>query len=130
MDSGENPVIDYVGIKDIDDDIFKCKLFYSHAWDVNVSPQNIDGQIAKMAYRVLALRCERCGREKYEYINRRGERIAKPYYKNPVGYPKTHRLSGDELRVEMLRRAILVQTYNGRKNDNRRISTRRNQDTN
>lgn len=98
---------DYTELRHIDDDIFLCKAFWSHAWDQNPTPQNIDGDIARTAFRMLCLRCVRCQRERYDYIARDGSLIGR-YYKNPIGYPRTHRSSGDMLRAEMIRRSLLV----------------------
>lgn len=105
---------EYTDITEISDSIFLCKAFWSHAWSKNPSPQNIDSDIARMADVMLCLRCTRCKRERYDYIGRNGELIGR-YYKNPIGYPKTHHFHADGLRAEMIRRSILVERYNGKK---------------
>jgi len=104
--------IKFTDLRQLDGDIFLCKLLWAHAMDDNPSPQFIDGRAAKMAHRIVCLRCLRCGRERYIYLNSRGEKIGN-YYKNPVGYPKVHRFQSDELWKEAIRRSVLVRRRNG-----------------
>jgi hypothetical protein len=48
-------------------------------------------------------------------LDSKGRRIGKPYYKNPVDYPKTHRIMGDDVRAEMIKRSLFVmQMSNGK----------------
>lgn len=98
----------YSELKDIDNDILVCKTLRSHALEPNPSPQFIDGDIARTAFAMICLRCTRCLRERYEYLDSTGRRIGTPYWKEPVDYPRTHRLLGDELRAECINRNILV----------------------
>jgi hypothetical protein len=97
-------------IRDLDDPILLCKALWGHNWDDNPSPRNIDGAVARLAHRMLCLRCSRCHRERYDYIGRNGDLIGR-YYKNPNGYPRTPRFLGDQLRLELIRRNLLVQRY-------------------
>jgi|SRR5215467_2347874 len=120
---------EYTELRDLDDEVFRCKVLWNHDWDDNPTPQYIDGQIARLAYRIVALRCTRCKRERYTYLNSRGERIAPHYYKNPVDYPKTHKFGADELWREAIKRSVFAFDYkaipmersNGRKSTSNRL---------
>jgi hypothetical protein len=103
----------YTDLGDLGTDIFTCKMLWAHAWANNPSPKHIDGEVAQLAYRILCLRCTRCRRERYDYLGSRGELIGR-YYRNPVGYPKTHRFDGDGLRAELIRRSLWVRNGKGR----------------
>jgi hypothetical protein len=109
----EQPSEYYTDLRSLDEPVLICKALWGHEWENNPSPQHIDGQVARLAHRMLCIRCTRCGRERYDYIGRNGDLIGR-YYKNPNGYPKTHRFGGDELRLELIRRNVLVQRYSAR----------------
>ena len=111
--------IDYTELDELQESIFLCKALWQHAWARNTSPKNIDGSVARMSYRILCLRCTRCGRERYDYLGSKGQRIGR-YYVNPRGYPRTHRFGSEQLMSEMIRRSVLVMTYNGTKEGKRR----------
>jgi len=102
---------EYTDIGELGNDVLLCKALWQHDWGKNPSPKYIDGPIARLAYRMVCLRCKRCKRERYTYLNERGQKIAPHYYKNPVGYPKTRRLGNDDLWAEMIARSLLVQVY-------------------
>jgi hypothetical protein len=107
-------LLEYTALEDIGDSVLTCKTLWSHAWSKNPTPRHIKGDVARMATYIICLRCTRCRRERYEYLNSRGERITKPQYRDPVGYPHTRRASGDDFRAECIRRNVLVSTYNGK----------------
>lgn len=104
--------LEYTELVDVGNDILTCKLLWAHRWDRNPSPRNIRGEVARMAYRILCLRCSRCRRERYDYIDTHGGLIGR-YYVNPVNYPRTRRHNGDELRAEAIARELMVQTWAG-----------------
>lgn len=106
--------IKYTDIKKVSDAVAICRSLWSHAWDDNPNADAIDGDVARIAYRILCLRCIRCGRERYDYIDRNGGLIGR-YYRNPVDYPRLTRYLGDELRVELIRRSLLVRRYTNSK---------------
>jgi hypothetical protein len=103
--------IEYTELDELGDDIFTCKMLWAHAWDKNPTPKHIDGAVARIAYRILCLRCRRCRRERYDYLGRHGELIGR-YYRDPIGYPKTRRANGDAMRTELIRRSLWVQEWN------------------
>jgi hypothetical protein len=116
-------VTEYTELRNLPEDVFKCKVLWAHDMDDNPTPQHIDGQIARSAYRIVALRCTRCGRERYIYLNSRGEKIGN-YYKDPIDYPKTHRYTSDELWREAIKRSVLVRDYKGGSNGSTRSRKR------
>jgi len=97
-----------VDITDLDDVYLICKARSRHKFDVNPSPSTVDSWRSQAASYVIPWRCERCGRECYEFMDSQGRRIGTPYYRNPIDYPRTHRLLGDTVRAEMIRRSLLV----------------------
>jgi len=101
---------EYTDIAELGNDILTCKALWAHDWGKNPSPKNIDGTVARLAYRIVCLRCKRCKRERYDYLSSTGSRIGR-YYRNPVGYPKTRRLANDDLWAEMIARSLLVSVY-------------------
>lgn len=103
-------MVEYTDLHDLDRETFLCKALWTHAWSKNPSPKNIDGEIARMSTAMLCLVCDRCGRERYDYIDSQGRLLGR-YYKNPTGYPRTHKFTGDELRAEMLSRSVLVRKF-------------------
>jgi hypothetical protein len=107
-----------VELSDISDKVLPCKSrAISHSWDKLLN-YDLGSAIARNSYAVLALRCERCGREKFIYLNRNGTRNGRPYYRNPVDYPRTHRFSDQEFMSELLSRSLFVHDLrrsNGRK---------------
>jgi hypothetical protein len=105
-------VLEYTDISELGDDILVCKALWAHDWAKNPSPKHIDGAVARIAHVIVCLRCKRCRRERYDYLGIHGQRIGR-YYRNPVNYPKTRRLTNDALWTEMIGRSLLVSTYNG-----------------
>lgn len=97
----------YTGLAELDKSVLMCKAVHSHAWEDNPSYE-ISHPRVRPSYALLALRCTRCGRERFDFLNRNGSRNGPPYYRNPVSYPKTHRHTGQELMVELLSRSLLV----------------------
>jgi hypothetical protein len=105
-------VLDYTEINELSDDLLICKALWQHDWAKNPTPKQIDGAVARLAHRMVCLRCKRCRRERYDYLGLHGQRIGR-YYRNPVNYPKTKRLTNTALWGEMIERSLLVSTYNG-----------------
>jgi hypothetical protein len=107
----------YTELSDLDKSVLVCKAVHGHAWEDN--PQyELSHPRMRPSYAILALRCTRCGRERFDFLNRNGSRNGQPYYRNPVSYPKTHRHTGQELMVELMSRSLLVHDLkraNGRK---------------
>ena len=101
-------MVDYLDLQELDDVYLICKARSRHKMDLNPSPTEIDSYRARLASYVIPWRCERCGRECYEFLDSIGRRIGTPYYRNPVDYPRTHRLIGDDVRAEMIRRGLFV----------------------
>jgi hypothetical protein len=105
--------VEYTDITELGDDLLTCKALWAHDWGKNPSPKQIDGMLARMATWIVCLRCKRCRRERYTYLDSTGRKMGPHYYRNPVGYPKTRRMDNDALWAEMAARSLLVQTYNG-----------------
>jgi hypothetical protein len=97
----------YTDLGDLSKDVLTCKAVHSHAWEDNPHFELAHPRV-RPAYAILALRCTRCGRERFDFLSRNGTRNGRPYYRNPVNYPKTHRYSGQELMAELLSRQLLV----------------------
>ena len=105
-------VAEYTDITDLGDDILVCRALWAHDWAKNPSPKRIDGEVARMAFRIVCLRCKRCRRERYDYLDTQARLIGR-YYRNPENYPKTRRMTNEVLWGEIISRSLLVQTYNG-----------------
>jgi|SRR5215471_1323162 len=101
-------MVTYYSLDELDDAYLICKARTRHKMDLNPTPQTIRGWRSQAATWVIPWRCERCGRECYEFLDSQGRRIGTPYYTNPVDYPHTHRILGDEVRAEMIRRGVFV----------------------
>jgi hypothetical protein len=101
-------MIEYTDLHELDDVYLICKARGRHKMDINPSPGTVDSWRAQAASYVIPWRCERCGRECYEFLDSVGQRVGAPYYRNPVDYPHTHRLNGDDIRAEMISRSLLI----------------------
>jgi hypothetical protein len=97
----------YTDLADLDKSVLTCKAVHSHSWEDNPSYELTHPRV-RPSFALLALRCTRCGRERFDFLNKNGSRNGQPYYRNPVNYPRTHRLTGQELMVELLSRSLLV----------------------
>jgi hypothetical protein len=102
----------YTEISELDNGVLKCKYYRTHAWEENPAVDISNLPTVHFATYVITSVCLRCGRERIEYIDRKGHRIGKPYLRNPVGYPKTHYLDGDTVRAEVISRSLLIRNYN------------------
>jgi hypothetical protein len=115
---GGGTEMNYLELHDVSDKMLPCKSrAISHAWDKLLS-YDLDSATAINSYAVLALRCTRCGREKFIYLNRNGTRNGRPYYRSPNDFPHTHRFSDQEFMSELLSRSLFVHDLkrsNGRK---------------
>jgi hypothetical protein len=115
---GGKSKVNYLELHDVSDKMLPCKSrAISHAWDKLLS-YDLDSVTANNSYAVLALRCTRCGREKFIYLNRNGTRNGRPYYRSPNDFPHTHRFSDQEFMSELLSRQLYVHDLkrtNGRK---------------
>lgn len=103
---------EYTDLADLGDDVLMCKALWQHDWSKNPSPKRIDGQVARIAHRIVCLRCKRCKKERYDYRDINGRKIGR-YYRDPVNYPHTKKLTDEILWGEMIERSLLVSTYNG-----------------
>ena len=100
--------LEYTPVDELPDSLLTCKALWAHDWGKNPSPTYPTGMLAKMASFIVALRCKRCRRERYTYLDSKGRRLGPHYYRNPIGYPKTHRMDSDTLWIEMTARSLLV----------------------
>jgi hypothetical protein len=110
-------VTEYTELSDLRDDSLKCKYpGIRHAWDgLPESSYDLnDFERSYYADSILALRCERCGREKFEFFDVNGNRMGKPAYRNPTDFQHTHRLYADEIRLELMSRNLLVNNFKKR----------------
>jgi hypothetical protein len=107
----------YTELIDLTNQVLTCKAVHSHAWDDNPNYE-LNHYLARTSFAVLALRCARCGRERFDFLSKNGNRNGRPYYRNPVNYPKTHRLSGQELMSELMTRQLLVHSLNKSRRQN------------
>lgn len=105
--------VDYTDLEDLADNILICRAMWQHPWSKNPTPRPPRGPVALMASYIIAVRCTRCRRERYEYLDSKGVRLGKPYYRDPKGYPKMRRTDGDHLRAELIRRSLWVTAYDG-----------------
>ena len=100
---------EYVEMADLTNDHLLCKYpGIRHAWDENPGAELPSGPNSYYATFVLCVRCTRCGREKFEYLDRNRRRMGVPYYRNPDDYQHTHRMYGDDMRRELVSRDLLV----------------------
>jgi hypothetical protein len=104
---------EYTTLDELPDSLLTCKALWMHDWGKNPSPDIPRGMLARMASFIVCLRCKRCKRERYTFLDSKGRKLGAHQYRNPIGYPKTHRLDNDSLWGEMVNRSLLVSTYNG-----------------
>ena len=108
---------EYTDLSDLRDDSLMCKYpGIRHPWD-KLPESSYDLNDFEKAYysdSVLALRCSRCGREKFEFFDVNGNRMGKPTYRNPVDFQHTHRLQASEIRLEFMSRSLLVSNFKKR----------------
>jgi hypothetical protein len=102
--------LSYTDVRDLEEAHLLCR-YLRHSWDPHPGVDLSGLKRVDYATEVIAVRCVRCGRERIEYLDRKGWRIGRPYWRDPMGYPKVHRTSGEVLRAEMIRRNLLVQKY-------------------
>lgn len=111
-------MITYVTPEELRDDSLTCRLLVNHSWKSNPEYE-LNSDLAKLSASILALRCVRCGRERFDYINRHGELIGR-YYRNPGNFQYMHRIPLTELRKLAMERSLLVHNFerNGRRKSN------------
>jgi len=63
---------------------------------------------------IFAQFCTRCGREKFEFFDLNGNRMGKPHLRNPNDFQHTHRLSAEEIRLELMSRNLVVNNFKKR----------------
>lgn len=103
-----------VDIRELIDEYVVCRTI-GHSWDDNISGE-VDGELARSATGVLALRCVRCTTERFDYID--GEmQVFQRYYRYPQQYASIPgQGTRPNLRGELLRRSVLIRRYrNGRR---------------
>lgn len=102
----------YVELEDLSDERLLCTYRgIAHRWDENPGVDLPDTDRTYYCASVLAQVCERCGREKFEFFDLHNQRMGKPYYRYPVGYQRTHKLTSHEVRLELIARGLMVTTY-------------------
>jgi hypothetical protein len=109
-----------VDLSDLSDDLVMCKSrVFSHSWDRNPNMELPNSPRVKMAADIVTARCTRCSREKFIYLDKKGNRMGTPYYRDPVNYPRVHRFSDQEFMQVLLGRSLMVYdskaSSNGRK---------------
>ena len=105
----------YTEIDHLADSVLTCKAYRSHAWE-KLTTYEINSEWAKRATAIWASSCTRCGRQRFVYFGRSGMPLARPYYRDPVDYPKTHRLAPVDIYKELLSRSLLVDSLVRRRN--------------
>lgn len=94
-------------ITDLEDAFVLCRRAnLGHPWEPNPTAK-IDSDLARAATWFEAVRCGRCGTERFRYFDSRGE-VMVMYYRYPEDY-KAARATGTELHLEMISRSLLVQ---------------------
>lgn len=106
---------DYATPRDLADEYLKCRVL-NHEWDANPEP-NYSPALWASSAGALAIRCERCKTERYDYIGK-DMGLAARRYKYPKGYARLSRIDGARpvLRRELFRRSLVVQSYKRRAN--------------
>jgi hypothetical protein len=85
-----------------------------HSWDDHPDP-HWSPFLFRTATGALALRCTRCGKERYDYFGK-GMELTSRRYITPTDYPRMSREDSRpfSLRAELLSRSFLVQRYQQR----------------
>jgi hypothetical protein len=113
-------MIDRIHIEELADAFVICRGL-GHSWDDNPGAE-IDSDLWRISTGALALRCTRCGAERFDYINSEMS-VFQRYYRYP---PRYTTVVGEgkrpNLRGEMLRRSLLIRTFdaNGKARGRRR----------
>jgi hypothetical protein len=107
--------VDYTSPRDLEDAYLKCRVF-GHNWDDNPNAE-FSPALWRTSAGAVALRCERCTMERYDYIGK-DMQVASRRYKAPKGYSKMSHDDGARptLRRELFRRSLLVHSYKRRAN--------------
>jgi len=103
-----------VSIQELRDEFVVCRGV-GHSWDDNPTA-DVDSELFRTASGALALRCVRCGTERFDYIGN-DMTVFRRYYR----YPELYRSipgegSRPNLRAEMLRRSLLIRSARRRRN--------------
>jgi hypothetical protein len=109
-----------VDISELSDDLLMCKSrVFTHSWDRNPAMDLPNSPRVEMAASIITARCTRCSREKFIYLDKKGNRMGTPYYRDPVNYPRVHRFSDQQFMQLLLTRSLMVYdakpSTNGRK---------------
>lgn len=110
---------EYFDVDSLRDDSLMCKYpGIRHSWDKLPESSYELNDLGERVYystSLLAVRCERCGREKFEFFDLNGRRMGKPYYRNPTDFQHTHRLDSADVVLEFLARGLLVNSISNGK---------------
>lgn len=110
-----------ISIDELQNEYLLCRTL-GHSWDDNPTAE-IDGEWYRSSVGCLALRCVRCGTERYDYIGK-DMQVAYRYYRYPVRYTTIPgQGTRPRLRGEMLKRSLLIRAYS-RNGTNRQTRTR------
>lgn len=94
-------------LADLPDEFLLCRRGgLMHSWQPNPTAV-VDGDIARAASYVIALRCERCTKEKFIYLDSRYMRMGQ-YYRDVPGYA-AQRAKADDVLAEIVSRSLLFQ---------------------
>jgi hypothetical protein len=103
---------EFTTIAELRDEYVLCRTL-GHSWDDNPTAE-LDGALWKTSTAGMALRCTRCGTERFDYINAELKVYAR-YYRYPLHYTT---IPGEgtrpNLRGELLRRSLLIRRRGGR----------------
>lgn len=105
---------EYTDITELRDEFVLCRGL-GHSWDDNPTGE-VDSTLFRSSIGALALRCVRCGTERFDYVNDEF-RVWQRYYRYPDKY-RTVPGHGTRpnLRGEMYRRSLLIRRLrNGRR---------------
>lgn len=109
---------DYASLEDLTDQYVLCRTL-GHSWDEMPQP-DFSIEMFRLHMAAIGLRCTRCTCERYDYIGS-DLKVATRTYKYPNGYRTIPGLgTRPNLRGEMLRRSLLIQTWRPPKSNNRK----------
>ena len=110
--------VERTAITDLLDTFLLCRAF-GHAWD-QIPNAEFSLDLFRTSVGAIALRCQRCHAERYDYIGKDME-VASRSYSYPRGYMG---IVGEgkrpNVRGEMFKRSLVVQVYNQRRNGARK----------
>lgn len=107
-----------VNIDELLDSYLHCRTL-GHMWDDNPSAE-LHSELWQASSGGLALRCVRCGTERFDYIDTNYQ-VFQRYYRYPPRYTTIPGMgTRPNLRQELIRRGLLVRVYERPRNGRRR----------